>query len=108
LCRSAAPVHTPNCKDLRCGPVRVYCPECRHDYLYAFSCKARYFCANCQQKRLLAYEDCVEEKILARVPHRRPSHGHVAGARAYRHRRIAPPRRLWNRQNAGVGQKVLR
>jgi len=29
-------------------------PECRHDYLLAFACKARYFCPSCHQKRVLA------------------------------------------------------
>jgi len=48
----------------------VYCPGCRHDYLLAFSCKARYFCPSCHQKRVLAYGDWVEQNVLAAVPHR--------------------------------------
>ena len=47
-----------------------YCPKYRHDYLLAFSCKARYFCPSCHQKRALAYGDGVEENVLASVPHR--------------------------------------
>jgi len=56
----------------RCAPgfARVYCPECRHDYLLAFSCEARYFCPSCHQKRVLAYGDWVEQNVLAAVPHR--------------------------------------
>ncbi len=42
------------CGDPHHGFARVYCPECRHDYLLAFSCKARYFCPSCHQKRVLA------------------------------------------------------
>ncbi|MSQ52076.1 MAG: IS91 family transposase [Betaproteobacteria bacterium] len=58
------------CGDPHHGFARVYCPQCRHDYLLAFSCKARYFCPSCHQKRVLAYGDWVEANILAPVPHR--------------------------------------
>ena len=58
------------CGDAHHGFARVYCPECRHDYLLAFSCKARYFCPSCHQKRVLAYGDWVEQNVLAAVPHR--------------------------------------
>jgi len=58
------------CGDPHHGFARIYCPECRHDYLLAFSCKARYFCPSCHQKRVLAYGDWVEENVLAPVAHR--------------------------------------
>jgi len=58
------------CGDPHHGFARVYCPECRHDYLLAFSCKARYFCPSCHQKRVLAYGDWVEKNVLGPVPHR--------------------------------------
>lgn len=58
------------CGDPHHGFARVYCPECKHDYLLAFSCKARYFCPSCHQKRVLAYGDWVEANVLAPVPHR--------------------------------------
>ncbi|MFM9971291.1 MAG: transposase zinc-binding domain-containing protein [Burkholderiales bacterium] len=58
------------CGDPHHGFARVYCPQCRHDYLLAFSCKARYFCPSCHQKRVLAYGDWVESNVLAPVPHR--------------------------------------
>ena len=58
------------CGDPHHGFARVYCPQCRHDYLLAFSCKARYFCPSCHQKRVLAYGDWVEANVLAPVPHR--------------------------------------
>lgn len=58
------------CGDPHYGFARIYCPGCRHDYLLAFSCKARYFCPSCHQKRVLAYGDWVEENVLAPVPHR--------------------------------------
>ena len=58
------------CGDPHHGFARIYCPKCRHDYLLAFSCKARYLCPSCHQKRVLAYGDWVEENVLAPVPHR--------------------------------------
>ncbi|MES9898021.1 MAG: transposase zinc-binding domain-containing protein [Sedimenticola sp.] len=39
-------------------------------YLLAFSCKTRYFCPGCHQKRMLAYGDWVEDEVLTAVPHR--------------------------------------
>jgi hypothetical protein len=37
---------------------------------FAFSCKTRYFCPSCHQKRVLLYGEWVEENVLAPVPHR--------------------------------------
>jgi transposase-like protein len=59
-----------DCGDLHQGFARIYCADCGHDYLLAFSCKARYFCPSCHQKRMLAYGEWVEENVLAPVPHR--------------------------------------
>ncbi len=58
------------CGDPQYGFARVYCDACRHDYLLAYSCKARYFCPSCHQKRVLLYADWVEANVLASVPHR--------------------------------------
>lgn len=46
-----------DCGDLHKGFARIYCDDCGHDYLLAFSCKTRYFCPSCHQKRMLAYGD---------------------------------------------------
>ncbi|MCP4204199.1 MAG: hypothetical protein GY769_19970 [bacterium] len=35
------------------GVARVRCPECRHEFLNAFSCKLRGLCPSCHQKREL-------------------------------------------------------
>jgi len=43
----------------------MYCDACGHDYLLAFSCKTRYFCPSCHQKRVLPYGEWVEENVLA-------------------------------------------
>jgi len=58
------------CGDPHHGFARINCDTCGHDYLLAFSCKTRYFCPSCHQKRVLVYGDWVEENVLSPVPHR--------------------------------------
>ena len=58
------------CGDPQYGFARIYCDQCRHGFILAFSCKARYFCPSCHQKRVLAYGEWVEANVLAPVPHR--------------------------------------
>ncbi len=58
------------CGDPHHGFARIYCDGCGHDYLLAYSCKTRYFCPSCHQKRVLLYGDWVEANVLAPVPHR--------------------------------------
>lgn len=58
------------CGDLHKGFARIYCDQCGHDYLLAYSCKTRYFCPSCHQKRMLAYGEWLEETLLIPVPHR--------------------------------------
>ena len=48
------------CGDLHCGFARIRCGGCGHNLLLAFSCKTRYFCPSCHQKRVLAYGEWVE------------------------------------------------
>ncbi|HEY5636504.1 MAG TPA: transposase [Burkholderiales bacterium] len=57
------------CGDPHHGFARIYCDRCRHTCILAFSCKARYFCPSCHQKRVLAYGEWVEANVLAPVPH---------------------------------------
>ncbi|MCZ6882016.1 MAG: transposase zinc-binding domain-containing protein, partial [Gammaproteobacteria bacterium] len=59
-----------DCGDLHQGFARIHCDECGHEYLLAFSCKTRYFCPSCHQKRMLAYGEWVEDEVLYPVPHR--------------------------------------
>ena len=54
------------CGDLHHGFARVYCDRCGHDYLLASSCKTRYFCPSCRQKRILAYGAWLEGNLLTR------------------------------------------
>ena len=58
------------CGDPHHGFARIYCDACAHDYLLAYSCKTRYFCPSCHQKRVLLYGEWIEKTVLAPVPHR--------------------------------------
>ena len=58
------------CGDPHHGFARIYCDGCGHNYLLAFSCKTRYFCPSCHQKRVLLYGEWVEANVLEPVPHR--------------------------------------
>ena len=58
------------CGDLTKGFARVRCDTCRHEYLLAFSCKGRYFCPSCHQKRVLQCGNWMADEVLAPVPHR--------------------------------------
>ena len=59
------------CGVLDHGFARVRCDACTHEYLLAFSCKARYFCPSCHAKRLALWTLWLEDSLLvAGVPHR--------------------------------------
>ena len=55
------------CGDLEKGFARVRCPECRHEFLVAFSCKARWFCPP-HQKKVLFFGEFLAGDVLARSP----------------------------------------
>jgi hypothetical protein len=52
------------------GVARVRCPDCRHEFLVAFSCKLRGLCPSCHQKRELLWARWAEDELLEEVPHR--------------------------------------
>jgi hypothetical protein len=52
------------------GVARVRCPDCRYEFLIAFSCKLRGLCPSCHQKRELLWADWAEQELLEDVPHR--------------------------------------
>ena len=58
------------CGDFAKGFARVRCDECSHEYLLAFSCKGRWFCPSCHQKKVQIFGAMLAESILAAVPHR--------------------------------------
>ena len=58
------------CGDPHEGFARIYCDTCRHEFLLAYSCKTRYFCPSCHQKRAILYGEWIEQNVLAPVAHR--------------------------------------
>jgi hypothetical protein len=62
-------------KFLRCGdPQRGYvwlrCDHCQHNQLLGLTCKGRYFCPSCHQKKVQTTARFVIEQVVAPVPHR--------------------------------------
>ena len=49
---------------------RVRCPQCREEFLVAYSCRVRCFCPSCHEKRALEKAGWVAEHVCAEVPHR--------------------------------------
>ncbi|NBD37212.1 MAG: IS91 family transposase [Verrucomicrobia bacterium] len=58
------------CGDLSHGFARLHCDHCGHDYLIAFSCKQRYFCPSCHQKKVQQFGEFVRHEVVRKVPHR--------------------------------------
>jgi len=58
------------CGDFAKGFARVRCDHCKHEYLLAFSCKGRWFCPSCHQKKVQLFGALLAETVLAPVPHR--------------------------------------
>lgn len=66
------------CGVLEHGSARVRCDACTHEYLLAFSCKARYFCPSCHAKRLALWTLWLEESLLHRPTRDAPPPQHIA------------------------------
>ena len=58
------------CGDLARGFARIRCDHCKEDRLLAFSCKGRWFCPSCHQKKVQLFGALLAESILSLVPHR--------------------------------------
>ncbi len=58
------------CGDLAHGFARVRCPDCRHEFLLAFSCRGRWFCPSCHTKKVIQFGELLRENIIYPVPHR--------------------------------------
>lgn len=52
------------------GFARIQCGHCSSEFLWAFSCKTRYFCPSCQAKRVAAFVEWVTEEVLQPIDHR--------------------------------------
>jgi hypothetical protein len=59
-----------DCGDLERGFARIRCDHCQKDHLLAFSCKGRWFCPSCHQKKVQLFGALLTETILFPVPHR--------------------------------------
>jgi hypothetical protein len=59
-----------DCGDLTRGFARVRCDTCKHEYLLAFSCRGRWFCPSCHQKKVLLFGEFIARTIAYPVPHR--------------------------------------
>ena len=59
-----------NCGILAHGAARVYCDECKHSMLLAFSCKRRGVCPSCGAKRAVKFAEALYGTVLEDVPHR--------------------------------------
>ncbi len=62
--------HFLKCGDLHHGFARVRCPDCRHEFFVAFSCKQRCICPSCSQKRTLLFGMHIADDVCLTVPHR--------------------------------------
>jgi hypothetical protein len=58
------------CGDLSKGFARIRCPDCSHEMLLSFSCKSRWFCPSCHQKKTQLFGEFVYEEVCFPVPHR--------------------------------------
>jgi len=72
-----------DCGDLERGFARVRCDHCKHEYLLAFSCKGRWFCPSCHQKKVQLFGALLSETILFPVPHRHFTFGMPKMLRPY-------------------------
>jgi len=58
------------CGDLKEGFARVKCPDCKEEYLLAFSCHGRWFCPSCHAKKVVLFGSMLKDNILYPIPNR--------------------------------------
>ncbi len=59
-----------DCSDLTKGFARIYCENCKKSMLLPFSCKGRWFCPSCHEKKVLLFGEFITGTIAFPVPHR--------------------------------------
>jgi len=64
-----------DCGCLKQGFARVRCEHCAYEYLLAFSCKGRWFCPSCHQKKVQEFGLLLSKSILHPVAHRHYTFG---------------------------------
>jgi hypothetical protein len=57
------------CGDLHRGFARLACGRRRYQTILAYSCKCRFFCSSCHQKRVLLFAEWLDTHILEQVSH---------------------------------------
>ena len=58
------------CGDLSRGFARIRCQECSHEMLLSFSCKSRWFCPSCHQKKTQLFGEFTCNEVAFPVPHK--------------------------------------
>jgi hypothetical protein len=53
-----------DCGDLEHGFARIRCDHCKKDHLLAFSCKGRWFCPSCHQKKVQLFGALLAGAVL--------------------------------------------
>ena len=59
-----------DCGILEHGYARIRCPQCGNDFFVAFSCKTRFLCPSCAEKRTLIWAAWIKDNVLQNIPHR--------------------------------------
>jgi Zn finger protein HypA/HybF involved in hydrogenase expression len=72
-----------DCGDLERGFARIRCDDCKQEYLLAFSCKGRWFCPSCHQKKVQLFGALLTETFLFPAPHRHFTFGIPKMLRTY-------------------------
>ncbi|MDP6526781.1 MAG: transposase zinc-binding domain-containing protein, partial [Kiritimatiellia bacterium] len=52
-----------DCGDLTKGFARIYCEDCKKSMLLPFSCKGRWFCPSCHEKKVLLFGEFITGTI---------------------------------------------
>jgi len=58
------------CGDLHQGFARIKCPDCHRQFILAYSCRGRWFCPSCHNKKVVQFGHHLKETVLYPVPHR--------------------------------------
>ena len=58
------------CGELKLGFARIRCEDCGEEFLAPFSCKCRFFCPSCHQRKVLEWAEWLQRHVLADRPHR--------------------------------------
>ena len=59
-----------DCGNLQKGFARIKRPDCKHEYLLSFSCRGRWFCPCCHQKKVLLFGEFMINTVTYPLPHR--------------------------------------